>query len=244
MIQEMICPAEGICAGAFRKTGTQNRQKNEPCGDVVHMVRTPEFCFFGLADGQSGKRFGAAGGKRSLEILEDYIRRQGIGALSEYPFPDELPCMLMREVRSGILALMKEQGGEFSDYASTLLAVAIDPAAGRYFLVHIGDGCAIALRQEALLMLSPPDNGIAINHTWLTTSDNAVAHLRLRCGSLQEVKRLILLTDGADGLCRGKNIPRQAAQLLSGGTRDAIFAQLEDREAADDTGCIVIDLFL
>ena len=241
MIQKFNCPAEGIRAGACQKTGERNREKNASCEDAVYIVQEPDFCFYGLADGQSGKRFGAAGGRRSLEVLASLIRRQGIGGLNAYPFPDELPCMLMRVIRGGILELMERQGGGFSEYASTLLAVAIDPETGEYVLVHIGDGCALGVRQEELLILSAPETGITVNHTWLTTSENAVRHLRLTGGSLRHIRRLALMTDGAACLCRGKNIPRQAARKLTGDGEE-ILQYLEGREFQDDASCILIDL--
>lgn len=233
----------GIHMMALRQTGSRHRELAQECEDVIFTRETPMLQFYGLADGQSGARMAAAGGAACLSALEETIRDMGIGRLLNHPFPDELPCVLMKAVRYGILSQMKARGGDYQDYSSTLLALAVDPETGGYLLAHIGDGCAVSVGTDgSLTMISEPENGISSCHTWLTTSDNAVSHLRLRYGTLTGKKRIVLMTDGADRLCWGKNIPRQARALLTGSSQAEIISHLNASVPADDASCILLDL--
>lgn len=232
-----------IRAASVCLTGVHHQKAGAPCEDTCFMMETPELCFYGLADGQSGKRFGREGGAACLEVLAEYIREQGIDGLLNRPFPDELPYLFMKQIRERLLTLAREQGGAFTDYASTLLAVAVDPATGRYFFVHIGDGCLIGIRQNGTsVMLSALDNDFLSRYTWLTTSEHGISHLRTGHGSIQNLHRLVLLTDGATALCRGRNIPRRAGELLRCGTQAEILAFLKASQSGDDAGCILLDL--
>lgn len=225
------------------RTGARHLQEGMPCEDVLVRIEEPDFCFFGLADGQSGKRFGAAGGRASLDAVAAYVRRQGIEKMADYPFPDEFPCLMMREIRAGLRSVQAGRGGAYGDYASTLLAVGVDPVSDRYVFAHLGDGCLLAVREDgSLVLLSPPENGFTAQYTWLTTSENAVSHLQIGFGSLRGLKRMVLLTDGAACLCRGRNIPRPARELLQSGSRMQILELLKASDHADDASCIVLDV--
>lgn len=225
--------------GSLNITGTRNRR--ECCEDVIRIREGNGLNFYGIADGQSGKKHCIEGAQASLQMLERFIRQQEIEPLMAYPFPDELPCMLMQAVRSRLL--QKAQADNFEEYASTLVAVAMEPESGRYLLAHLGDGCILGVRHDgAIVMLSPPENAVTRYHTWLTTSDGAVGHMRLAFGDLREYKRILLMSDGADSLCHGKNIPRQARELIRRGDRDDIFDYLRRVEPGDDCSCIVIDI--
>lgn len=231
-----------IRPGVCLQTGSRHIRQNKACEDVIHISRTPALWFYGLADGQSEKPRCTEGGRTSLKALETWLGQRGLEALLNYPYPDELPCVAMQQVRGAINGLVREQGGSFPDYASTLLALAVEPDTGRYMLIHLGDGCAIAVRQGEPSLLSAPQTGLAGNETWLTTSGNAVAHLRITFGSLQGKARILLMSDGAGCLCRGRNILRQARELICSGTPGEIFGYLKKAEPADDAGCIVLDI--
>lgn len=231
-----------VRAESCSRTGLRHLRRGQESEDTVRMTRTPEFCFYGIADGQSGKPGGRAGGAESLKALENCLQEMGIARILDYPFPDELPCLLMQRVRKALSALMRERGGCFSDYASTLLALAMEPSAGRYVLLHLGDGCAVSIPKDAEpRILSAPENGFSGRETWLTTSSNAVAHFRLSFGRMDAGNRILLMSDGAGSLCRGKNIPRQARNLLCGGSAGEIREYLKATQPEDDASCIILD---
>lgn len=228
-----------ISAESCQKTGRRHLQAGQPCEDAALLIREPDFLFCGLADGQSGKRHGAEGGRACLEALADWIRDRGVEGLRRYPYPDELPCMMMQQVRA---CLQKMAGGDDPGaYASTLLGLALDPVSGESFFFHLGDGSLTAVRRDgSLVMLSAPENGPSARYTWLTTSNHAVSHLHIGFCSLQTIKRLVLLTDGATALCRGSYI--RAGELLKTGGTEQILAHLNASDPADDASCIVLDL--
>ena len=232
----------GVQSAVYSRTGAWHCREGEKSQDVTLVTESDRFCFYGLADGQSGKPRSDTGGRESLKVLENYLRGMGIDGVRSYPFPDELPCMLMQQVRRGLLGLTKEKGGEFADYASTLLILALDPVSGAYMLAHLGDGCAVGIREgEEACLLSTPQNGLSGRETWLTTSDNAVSHFRLTFGNVENKTRILLMSDGADCLCRGRNISRQARQLMCTGTPEEIGCRLAEAEPRDDASCIVVD---
>lgn len=223
--------------------GRLHRERDEPCGDIIVVQSHPEYLFCGIADGKSGAEFGAEGGRASLEAVAAYIHALGIGNLIHAPFPDELPCMMVKEIRKRLLGLSREKKAELQSFASTLLAIAVDRSAGEYMLLHLGDGCALGIPETGdAAVLSPPENGLSFNHTWLTTSDCAVAHLHIRFGSLEGKTRILLLSDGASCLCGSGNIPRRAKPLLKDGSASQLRAYLKSSNPADDASCILLEL--
>lgn len=224
-----------------RITGARHKENLQPCEDAVVLRSTEEYLFCGLADGQSGATRGAEGGRACLEAIADHVENIRLETLLHAPFPDELPCMLTRVFRKRLLTLAPPE--DWKDLASTLLAVAVSRKTGDYLLLHLGDGCAICVAGDGEpAIFSPPEQGLSLHHTWLTTSDNAVSHLRLSFGSLRGRKRLVLLSDGAVCLCRGQNIPWRAKELLKNGTPEELHRFLERSVPADDATCILLDL--
>lgn len=222
--------------------GRLHRERGKPCEDTVVVHDFPEFLFCGLADGKSGANYGAEGGRISLETTADYIHEIGIENLIHAPFPDELPCMMVKEIRKRLLALAGEKKAKLQDFASTLLAIAIDRSTGDYTLLHLGDGCALGIPETGdAAILSPPENGLSLNHTWHTTSNHAVAHLRISFGSFGGKTRILLLSDGAVCFCRGRTIPWRAKSLLKEGDVLQLQAHLENSDPSDDASCVILD---
>ena len=88
-----------IAISHFLQTGRNHQSEDLPCQDTV-LIRNTEDCLFcGLADGQTGTRYGAEGGHACLEAIADYIDSIGIHDFIHTPFPDELPCMLVQTYR-------------------------------------------------------------------------------------------------------------------------------------------------
>lgn len=222
-----------------RIRGARKRETHTPCEDRILLQQEPDLLFLGLADGQSRKPRCGQGAWEALNVLARMIRKLGIGWLLDHPFPDELPALLMQEIRKRLLDSACTDGADFHDYASTLLALAADPATGRYLLIHLGDGCAIGVTGEnRLRMLSAPENGIDRHSTWLTTSRNAVSHLRIARGDISALKRIFLLSDGAVRLCRGQRISFMGHHLMQCGSWRDVRKHLCSFPPEDDASCI------
>ena len=226
----------------IQQTGSYHLLHQQPCEDMHYIYELSDFCFYGIADGQTGKSQCRAGGTSCLTSIAEYTRRYSVRNLIAHPFPDELPYMMMREIRSQLLLLSQKDRVPLTEYASTLLTAAIDPNSGHYVLSHLGDGCIIGVTAEdSITLLSPPESGLTAQSTWLTTTPNAIPHLRLTFGSITNLKRLILMSDGARVLCHGKHIPRTAKELLLHGTASDIKQRLMQTTPPDDLTCMILD---
>lgn len=223
--------------------GSRHRCSQQPCEDAVLIRTAGDYLFCGLADGQSGTRYGADGGRICLEAIFDYIGSAGIGNLLSTPFPDELPCAFVKAFRKELFSLAKQKSANIQEFASTLLAIAVDLKSGKYVLLHLGDGCAVSIPHTGEpIPVSIPESGITSHHTWLTTSDSAVSHFRVTFGSFENKKRLLLMSDGATCFCRGREIPWKAKDLLRDSAHPQIFERLMQSNPVDDATCILIDI--
>lgn len=226
----------------IQQTGSYHLLHQQPCEDILDIRESSNFCFYGIADGQTGKSQCRTGAASCLASMAEYTRRYSIRNLITHPFPDELPYMMMREIRSQLLLLSQKNHVPLTEYSSTLLTAAIDPCSGYYILSHLGDGCIIGVTAEdSITIQSPPENGLTPQSTWLTTTPNAIPHLRLTFGSITNLKRLVLLSDGARALYHGKHISRTAQGLLLHGTASEIKQQLTKAVPSDDLTCIILD---
>lgn len=232
-----------LIVSAVRTEGARHRRNRQPCEDVIWMRTTRDYLFCGLADGQSGTKYGPEGGRICLEAVADYIDSAGIAAILEAPFPDELPCAMVKAFRRQLLSFAQSSAVSRKELASTLLAVVVERKTGNYVLLHLGDGYAVSVPQAGdPVLISAPENGIASYHTWLTTSDTAVAHLRVTFGTLEDKKRLLLATDGAVCFCRGRNLMGRAKELLKDAGQSRILEYLQQSDPVDDAACIVMDV--
>lgn len=236
------CVFGTLTVSGIQTVGASHREAHMPSGDAVLLRSEGAYLFYGLADGQSGRCCGAEGGRACLEAIADHIASAGIGNLMETPFPDELPCTFTKIFRKKLLQLSESRAMPLEEFASTLLAVAVDLKTGKYMLLHLGDGCAVSIPVSGEpAMISAPDNGLSLRDTWLTTSGNAVSHFRIRFGSLENRKRLLLLSDGAACFCKGRNILRNARGLLTQGTPAQLEEQLRAGGLADDATCLLLE---
>ncbi len=223
-------------------TGNNNKKRHEACEDVTYIQKTSEIRFYGLADGQTGKEYCRIGGKEVLKAIGWLIVNKGITRLMQYEYLDELQYEIIRVIRETISSLAADKKAAKEEYASTIMAFACDARTGSYLIVHLGDGGVIGCQKNGeLKMLSPPENGLTANYTWLTTSRDALPHLRLSFGHIRSYDRIVMFTDGAEVLARGKNIPSGARQLMANGTREDLAAFLSDSNPSDDASCIVVD---
>lgn len=229
---------------SFSQVGKEHKSDGLGCEDAYVTINKDSFLFCGLADGQSGKHYCKAGGKAVLTAIAQYVENTGIHALVKREYLDEIQYELIRVIRETLHTLSISSHSEVSEFSSTIVAVAIDRVTSEYLTIHLGDGCILAVKNETdVVILSDPENGITRQYTWLTTSPDAMHHLRVRRGSVDILKRIILLTDGATMFFRGGYITKKAEAVL----RDlknpvAIQDEIENGNPLDDASCIVVNL--
>ena len=237
------CGTDHIISFSYTQIkGSSCREKRKASEDAVWIQTARDYLFCGLADGQSGAEFGAEGGRVCLKAVADYMETAGIRTLLDAPFPDELPYPIVKTFREKLLLLAKKKAVPFQSFASTLLAAAVDLKTGRFLLIHLGDGSAVGIPNLGEpVIISAPDRGLTSCHTWLTTSDCAVFHLRISFGTLENQKRLLLLSDGAACFCRNRDIPWRVKELLKNGSQRELSEYLMQSNPGDDATCIILD---
>ena len=226
----------------FHQTGTHHIQEGSDCEDVSVVIEQVDFRFWGLADGQSEKEYCKIGGKTTLHAVADYLQKKGLHSLVQHGYLDEVQYELIRVIRNSLDALSKEYQVAPSEFASTLLVFAQDPVTQEYIAVHLGDGNILALDQDNhISVLSGAENGITHEYTWLTTSANSMQHLRIQQGTTTDIKRLVMVTDGATVLCCGCNIVAHENILTTADACSRIPGMIRQSAPEDDASCIIVD---
>lgn len=240
-----------LLADYFQRIGNRHAQTHENSQDVVLCSTCFPISIYGIADGQSNKLFSELGGKLSLQVATEYITKHGIEKLSKVPYKDEIRFHIMTGIRSLLHEKAQECQTSIYELSSTLVLLAVDLRSGQYMIVHLGDGVIISVDKEigvnknedAIQILSPPENGMTPRTTWLTTSESALNHLRLCFGNVGHYRRIILASDGADSVCRGSNVSHRARKLLVSGSRRDIGDFISGTSYIDDCSVCVIDTY-
>lgn len=227
----------------FSQRGQHHVLNNSACEDVYITVNEESFQIYGLADGQSNKRFCAVGGKTVLNSIAEYIKSRSLQELIHHEHLDEVQYELIRVIRNTLSELSTAYCVDATEFSSTIVVVAIDTNTKDYLIIHLGDGSVIGIKKEiGTVMLSAPDNGITRQYTWLTTSTDALKHLRVYRGSIEDLERVVLLTDGATMLCRGQHIVKKAEPIFCDlHDPQKIIDLLKSSTPLDDASCIVVD---
>ncbi len=205
-------------AQTARVTGARHVRAGEMCQDAALCGVRGELAFYGLADGQSGARFGLEGAQAALTVIRDYIGRRGLTLLASYVYTDEIQYELAQLLRRELRRLSRLRGAAETDFGSTAVVFAVCRRTGRYMTVHLGDGAILGVKGEGTpQLISAPENGVTAQYTWLTTSD------------------------GARAICCGRNIPLRARELLARGGAAEVLAAVRESRPEDDASCIVLD---
>lgn len=232
-----------VSARCFSRTGHRHRLEGIDCQDAHLMLETEEFGFYGLADGQSGQRYCRIGAEAVLKFTWQFIEQRTLQALLRHPYTDELQYELIRTIRACLAGLSRKYNAVPAEFASTLVAVALDRSTGEYLTIHLGDGAILGVsRDKGTVLLSAPENGITRQYTWLTSSRDAMRHLRLQRNSAAGLDRLVLLTDGATLFCRGGLVSHRGDLLFRTPDNPSDIEQaLCSSDPQDDASCLVVD---
>lgn len=231
-------------AASNRKTGAEHLRRGEGCQDAMLITHEGSLHVYGLADGQSGKTHSAEGGLRILHTVAACLTAHGLREFTHCAHEDEMKYVIMRHIRRALSGMANElQLPDVKELSSTLVMIAVDDRTGEYMTLHLGDGAVIGARHDgSMRFISEPENGVTGRYTYLTTSGDAMLHLRISFGQADAYSRIIMLTDGASGFCRGKNVSPRARQLIRSAGREALAAALDGETPADDASIIVIDV--
>ena len=200
------------------------------------------YTFAGLADGQSRKQYCREGAMAALAAAADYLETQDLSALRQR-FSDELQYELIRCIRKALTALADQYHETLTAFASTLVCAIIHDDGGEFTLIHLGDGCVIRSDGDSRSsVVSPAENGITRSHTCLTTSENAMQHIRISYGQLRPGESLFLVSDGALALSSGLKVTRNAREAFTEQRFDHLKNLLRASDPDDDATLIMCKL--
>ena len=229
---------EHVC---ISRTGMMHIRKGIDNQDAFFYAQNGNLKFFGLADGQTGAKYGAQGGREALAVLFESLRKRSIAELQHNSYQDELRYELMHGVRQKLAQLAQKYGVTAGEFASTIVVLLLDSGTGVYMTLHLGDGMILAISREnsemGRTLLSRPENGITAQYTWFTTTDDALLHLRIGFGCAGRYKRIVLLTDSAYPLSHWNT-----GSLLTSGTPADLWTTLNQMKPEDDASCLLIDI--
>lgn len=180
------------CAGTF------HAERNMPNEDCVATLKNDNLVVSVVTDGAGGKK----AGKEAAQLLAPDFAEWIFSTFQELYCRkgDYVRAEAVRIIDSLLKAYAQSHGYEENDLACTLMASAID-SEGRCFCIHLGDG--IVLRRMAgdsvnsAEVVSPPENGLTSQETFLSMNCNMWRHIRYCRWKDPKTDCIISLSDGA-----------------------------------------------
>lgn len=187
--------------------GTAHSRSGVPCQDHVRTNTFGGCRCAALADG--------AGGVEHSEIASKIITEWAAKEISEnfenwFLMPEEeISFSLVNQCREYL------SSQELNIQADcTLLVFAVNKD-GRYLQIHIGDGAIFGIyKNDQIMVLSLPENGDEPNQTFFLSGYDAPLHLRCSKGKVNDLKNVLLCSDGISGSLWDKNTGEYASAIL------------------------------
>lgn len=230
--------------------GRSHFLENTPCQDKVFSLNKSDCIVISLADGAGSAKFSHLGAesitRHICTILDvnffSYFNSDDGANVKKQILDDTIKCLKN---------VSQQQNCELRDLASTLLAVAIKGES--FILLHIGDGVIGFFNKGELKVASAPVNGEFVNTTVFTTSETALASMKLIKGSLKNIDGFVLMSDGCENSFYNKKenklslALKRVMSLMSMIYLDKLEAQLDNsmesiiaKKTMDDCSIIMI----
>ena len=193
-------------------TGKDHLSRNTECQDRTFYYKENGAHVITLSDGAGSRENSQFGAEIVTEFAAKYVAKHFLELLILSEKRGKEQSLVERDllkIRTDFINYLTEKLNEFclktkgiqiNDLACTLLLYAFKD--NRYFAMHIGDGVIGFLKSditgESLKVLSHPENGGAPNITYFITDNNAIEHLRLYSGETENIKGIILMSDGPE----------------------------------------------
>lgn len=223
--------------------GENNTKISEKNEDAVLIEENDQYLFLGIANGKSSCNYGKKGGEISLKTLFHYIVDKGICQIIDGKYQDEEKYEIVRMIRRKLEKEAINLNTIDEEMSSTLVAIVIDKTNHQFLTIHLGNGCIVGLmRNEKVIMLSAPRNGVTANYTWVTTDEDAPHYMRFIQGNLEGFTNVYIMSDGVDCICYGKDILLEGERILKTGDSKKIFDFIEKSEPWDDATCVSLTI--
>lgn len=168
-----------------------------PCQDAHAHTIVGDTLVAAVCDGAGSKSLSQLGSATVSAVvvreLAAHAKQAALASMDVDSF-HALAAAAVETARAEIAAMAAEQGADVSEYSSTLVAVVVDAAGGRFF--HIGDGLGVARSAGEDCTISAPENGEYANETYFVTGEAWREHLRVT-PIAHAPQRLAMMSDGA-----------------------------------------------
>jgi hypothetical protein len=190
-----------VCAAAA--IGRSHVDGGLPCQDAFAYERVGELLLAVACDGAGSQPHSAEGAQvLSTTVVATLAARARDGALAT---PEALHVCIRDAIgvaRNELSARATQDGGQLTQYATTLVGTIVGPGGGWFF--HVGDGVGVALASDACIV-SLPENGEYANETFFVTGDAWEEHLRVM-PIPGAVTCVMLMSDGAMPFVMSKDL--------------------------------------
>ena len=209
--------------------GKLHISRNMVCQDRTFYKEANGVKIVALADGAGSKSKSEIGAELVCEKVCELFSTKFIDYLLY--FEDEKTnqakhkknmASLSKEIITFLVTALKAKAIEMNiaveELSSTLLFFAIKD--NHYIMGHIGDGVIAGLYNEnntyRVRVISEPENGERSNITFFVPDTNAAEHLHLQAGSIDNLKGVLLTSDGAGTvLFNGTSVDDNVYKLFS-----------------------------
>lgn len=177
--------------------GTSHIKNNIPCQDKTFFKNENGTYAVSLADGAGSCKLSHIGAEVVTHAICDMFCSD-FDAIFDNDNGPKVKADLMDLLLSKLAEAGKANNCDIKDLSSTLLFVAVNN--DRFILGHIGDGVVGYLKNNEMKIASMPSNGEFSNTTIFTTSQNALASLKLFKGKLTDIDGFVLMSDGPEAV--------------------------------------------
>ncbi|WP_274968783.1 PP2C family serine/threonine-protein phosphatase [Succinimonas amylolytica] len=177
--------------------GTSHIKNNIPCQDKTFFKNENGTYAVSLADGAGSCKLSHIGAEVVTHAICDLFCSDFDAIFSNDNGP-KVKADLMDLLINKLTETGKANNCDIKDLSSTLLFVAVKD--DNFILGHIGDGVVGYLKNNEMKIASMPDNGEFSNTTIFTTSQNALASLKLFKGKVAAIDGFVLMSDGPEAV--------------------------------------------
>lgn len=210
------------------KVGTRNKENGLKCQDYVHYLEKEPIQVIALADGTGEDNFAGIGAEHSCKTLAKLLAEHFEDL---YNMEKSLVQFnVITNVQTELYELCSKYGVDIENLHSTLLGLVIDNEKEQFMAIHLGDGSIGIKKNEKIITMSYPENGVNKSETYLTSNHKVGKHVRIYRGDIKEIKEFILVSDGWNEKLGGKN------QFI----QEELLEKAEDSIYVDDVSFIAL----
>lgn len=199
----------------YSKVGERNRESGLLCQDYIHYRAKNSVQAITLADGTGENDFARMGAEHSCKILAKLL----VEHFEElYAMEKSLVQFhVITNVQTELYRLCNQYRTDLKNFHSTLLGIVIDDSRELFMAVHLGDGSIAVKKNGKIITMSHPENGTNKTQTYLTSEHKVGRHIKVFKGSIKNIDKFILVSDGWNEKIIGK---RQFIQEKLSGSAD------------------------